>query len=251
LDIPYFWNADRRSLPHWLLALMKQSKLFDDIFIPQVQGVAWLSKHQLDKSEIESELNGGNFYFFPYKQEYKDEYLMVKSLYNSAILVDGTQVIHAVERFKSNESTPSFNKNERYYIKYSEKKDEWHLFDSKNNFMRAYPHQDVRVSLVWRVQCFENEEERLKYRNQRFEDQIKLENIFEVFKNDLIMKGKFKKEENMRPLEFITLLVNEYSNYPNTRNSFFGYFNLNYCLLPQILPNNFASLIEPILNFFC
>lgn len=230
---------------------MKQSKLFDDIFIPQVQGVSWLSKHQLDKNEIESELNGGNFYFFPYKNEYKDEYLMVKSQYNSAILVDGTQVIHAVERYKSNESTPSFNKNERYYIKYNDNKDEWNLFDSKNNYMRSYPHQDVRVSLVWRVQCFENEEERSKYRNQRLEDQMKLEKIFEVFKKDLITKGKLNGKENMKPLDFITLLVNEYSNYPNTRNSFFGYLNLNYCLLPQILPHHLANILDPILNVFC
>ena len=49
LDLPYFWNADRRNIPHWLLILMKKSNLFNDRFIPQVQGVSWLSKHQLKK----------------------------------------------------------------------------------------------------------------------------------------------------------------------------------------------------------
>lgn len=39
IDIPYFWGADRKSLPHWLLAVMKQSGLFDSLFIPQIQGM--------------------------------------------------------------------------------------------------------------------------------------------------------------------------------------------------------------------
>ena len=37
LNVPYFWGADRNSLPHWLLVVMKNSGLFEDIFIPQVQ----------------------------------------------------------------------------------------------------------------------------------------------------------------------------------------------------------------------
>jgi hypothetical protein len=46
--VPYFWGADRDQLPHWLLVLMKASRLFDDLFIPQVQGVSWLSTEAAD-----------------------------------------------------------------------------------------------------------------------------------------------------------------------------------------------------------
>ena len=37
LNVPYFWGADRNNFPHWLLVVMKNSKLFENIFIPQVQ----------------------------------------------------------------------------------------------------------------------------------------------------------------------------------------------------------------------
>jgi hypothetical protein len=36
LNVPYFWGADRSTLPQWLLVAMKNSHLFEDIFIPQV-----------------------------------------------------------------------------------------------------------------------------------------------------------------------------------------------------------------------
>ncbi len=78
LNVPYFWGANRSSFPHWLLVLMKNSELFEDIFIPQVQGVSWLNtEYEEEKSAdanllkelVDFEGEGGDFYLYPYKEE--------------------------------------------------------------------------------------------------------------------------------------------------------------------------------------
>ncbi len=78
LNVPYFWGANRSSFPHWLLVLMKNSELFEDIFIPQVQGVSWLNtEYEEEKSAdanllkelVDFEGEGGDFYLYPYKED--------------------------------------------------------------------------------------------------------------------------------------------------------------------------------------
>jgi hypothetical protein len=213
LDIPYFWGADRKSLPHWLLAVMKQSKLFDHLFIPQVQGVSWLSKHQLNKNEKESKDNGGNFYYFPHKDNF-EKYEMVKAEYNAAILVDGTQVIHGVEPYKVKEIVPDFDKNNRYYLKFNDSNNVWDLIDYKENLMRSYDPEDIRISLVWRVHCFQNDQEFMKYKNQDENDRLSIDEIAKTFINDLKAKNKLKQDADLKPLDLWTLIVNEYIKYP-------------------------------------
>ena len=213
LDIPYFWGADRKSLPHWLLAVMKQSKLFDHLFIPQVQGVSWLSKHQFNKNEEESKNNGGNFYYFPYKDNL-EKYEMVKAEYNAAILVDGTQVIHGVEPFKVKETIPDFDKNYRYYLKFNELNNVWDLVDHEENIMKSYNPEDVRISLVWRVHCFQSDQEFSRYKNQAESDRLSIDEIAKTFINDLKAKNKIKQDADMKPLDLWTLIVNEYIRYP-------------------------------------
>jgi hypothetical protein len=212
LDIPYFWGADRKSLPHWLLAVMKQSKLFEHLFIPQVQGVSWLSKHQSNKNDEESKFNGGNFYYFPMKEDI-NKYKMVKAEHNAAILVDGTQVIHGVEPYKPKVIVPSFDKNNRYFIKFNESTDLWDLFDYQDNLIRTYQHDDIRISLVWRVHCFQNDKELERYHNQVEADRISIEEITKIFINDLKIKNKLK-DDTLKPLDLWTLIVSEYTRYP-------------------------------------
>ena len=213
LDIPYFWGADRKSIPHWVLAVMKQSKLFDHLFIPQVQGVSWLSTHQLNKNEEESKSNGGNFYYFPDKENY-EKYKMVKAEYNAAILVDGTQVIHGVEPYKIGEIVPNFDKNSRYYLKFNDSAAFWDLYDYKDNLMRSYEAEDIRISLVWRVHCFQDDQEFERYKNQADSGRLSIEEISKVFQNDLKAKNKLSQDAELKPLDLWTLIVNEYIKYP-------------------------------------
>lgn len=77
LNTPYFWGADRTTLPQWLLVAMKNSRLFDHLFIPQVQGLVPLRLEQpqqlnklADRTQggfVEINGEGGDFFFYPYK----------------------------------------------------------------------------------------------------------------------------------------------------------------------------------------
>lgn len=137
LDVPYFLNADRSSLPQWLLVMMKQSKLFDDVYIPDIKGVLWLSEHK-----YKPDVNGGHFYMYPsYKtdvfsqtKKLNDDYIMVESTYNRAILFDGGQIIHGVDRFKPNR-IQLLNKNQSYHVRYDESDNYWKLFDTSSNIL--------------------------------------------------------------------------------------------------------------------
>lgn len=156
LNVPYFWGADRNQLPHWLLVLMKSSKLFEDIFIPQVQGVSWLDTEAgrpaagtLDEVEstqhdenfthgfVQWDGEGGDFYLYPYVDPEADEkqsekegkvakdaetreqnkYVILKRKYNSAIILDGAQVIHGVDRYRPHDLPPLFASNHHYTIR--------------------------------------------------------------------------------------------------------------------------------------
>lgn len=246
LDIPYFWGADRKNIPHWLLVLMKQSGLFEDKFIPQVQGVSWLSKHQYNKLELESLKNGGNFYFYPYKDE-RQKYVLAKSDYNSALLVDGTQVVHGVERFKAETEQPPLEKNNHYYLSYEKDTDQWGLFNSLGHQLKRYNNDDLRVSLVWRVHCFKDQNENEKYKNQT--DRVPIEEVLDVFRNDL-KKRNIQVDENVKMLEFLIQLIDEYSNYPNKKSNGLPIFN--YCLLPILLPKSINDyFLKYIFDLIC
>ncbi len=56
IDGVYFWGADRFTLPQWLLAVMQFSGLFEHLFIPQVQVVAYFHEW--------SDPRGGEFIYW-------------------------------------------------------------------------------------------------------------------------------------------------------------------------------------------
>jgi hypothetical protein len=249
LDIPYFWNANRKTVPHWLLVIMKRSGLFEDQFIPQVQGVSWLSKHQYEKSEEESLINGGNFYFYPYSDKKdQDNFVISKSQYNSAIIVDGTQVIHGVERYKQNNAPPNIEKNQRYQMYYQKVNDSWNVYDEHDAYIQSYSHKDLRISLVWRTHCFKDQAEKEKYKNQKIEELLTGEQVIQVFKEDMIKRGKLTREEvdKMSHIDFFALLIDEYVQYPHKQNSYLRYLNMNYCLLAKVYP-----FLQPVLSLIC
>lgn len=133
-------------------------------------------------------------------------------------MVDGTQVVHGVERYKAKEPVPQFDKNNRYYFRFDNETDLWNLYDYTDNLMRTYKHDDIRISLVWRVHCFEDQNEMKKYHEQKPEDRISIDEIVKLFKDDLKRKGKLNND-NIRPLDLWTLVVQEYSRYPISLNT--------------------------------
>jgi hypothetical protein len=270
LNVPYFWSADRSHLPQWLLVLMKKSKLFNHLFIPQVQGINWLNLDEKFKP-VESDIvdlngDGGDFYFYPYlphklpgheleEPEYSYEnvnrYVILKSVPNSVILLDGAQVIHGVDRFKPNELPPLFGHKHDYKINFDATSNKWHLFDSQNTHLKSYSKNEVKLLVSWNAHCFVNHAEREKFFSG-VREEMSLESIMDVFKSDL-RKRRRLPSESIEPLELWTIVLKEYLKYPvNLHQQNSTIFGINYCLLPNVVPTWFTNLLlKPYLSKRC
>lgn len=257
LNVPYFWGADRNRLPHWLLVLMKNSKLFDHLFIPQVQGMSWFSTDELisdklDENTEHSDLggDGADFYFYPYlpdenakKQDtyddenpYANKYVILKPTYNSAVFLDGAQVIHGLDRYKPEDVPPLYAYNHHYTIRFDKLDSMWHLYDFRNNLLRSYYKNDVKLMLVWNMHCFANESQRVKFRTEEGVKQLELDEIAEVFKKDLKAKNSLPSDD-IALIDLWTIALKTYLKYPvNTQNQKTTIFGFNYCLLTHVMP---------------
>jgi hypothetical protein len=262
LNVPYFWGADRYTLPQWLLVAMKQSRLFDHLFVPQVQSLTnlYLDDDLVDNLEYEYvDVNGdgGDFYFYPYLPQVKleknsngdpvqflskenlNKYIILKSKSNSVIMLDGSQVTHGVDRFKPKKAAPPLfaSKNHHYKIKYNSEESKWYLFDSKEKNLNTYSKNEVRLMVVWNSHCFRNEREKEKYLNKNNpNEQLKLSDVAERFKDELKSKERLPAED-IEPLELWTIVIKDYLKYPmNIRNQYSTLFGFNYCLLHNVLP---------------
>ena len=254
LDVPYFMNADRSILPQWLLVMMKQSKLFDKIYVPDLKGVLWLSEHK-----YKPDIDGGHFYMYPqYKtdvisqnKQLNDDYVMLESTYNRAVLFDGAKLIHGVDRFKPNK-IKLLNKNQQYHLSYDAIEKYWKLFDSNNNLLDSYTDDDIQISVVWRMHCFESEEEKKEFYSPT-KKSLSIDEIAEIFKADLKSKNKLPAE-NIKYLDLWTIVIKEYLSYPLTSKSrkYLNLFSFNYCLLPNLMPKSVNEyFLDPFLKHVC
>jgi hypothetical protein len=259
-NVPYFWGADRERLPHWLLVLMKSSKLFDHLFIPQVQGFSWFnidsSSNQavIDENTEHLDLNGdgADFYFFPYLPEKKsikndneeatenpnaNKYVILKPTYDSAVFLDGAQVIHGLDRYKPEDLPPLFAASHRYTVRYDQLNKNWHLFDSRNNLLRSYLKNEVKLMLVWNMHCFANESQKNKFHTNENFKSIELKQIADTFKKDLKSKNQLASDA-IELIDLWTIALKTYLKYPvNTYNQNSTILGFNYCLLPKIMPS--------------
>ena len=282
LNVPYFWGADRYTLPHWLLVAMKSSHLFDSLFIPQVQSITNLfldDAHDDDDDSSQSSGDryvdvtgeGGDFYFYPYKAELKkkptttkvgngeeesdggdefylskenvDKYVIERAINNAVVMLDGSQIIHGVDRYRASEQPPllAFN-NHHYTIRFDKAKNAWLVVDSKGNDLMSYAKSDVRLMVVWNTHCFRDATERDRFKQGRV-DELSLAQISETFKRDLASRGRLPADD-IEPLELWTIVLKDYLNYPiNPRSQYSTFFGFNYCLLPNILPESISNLL--------
>lgn len=282
LNVPYFWGADRNNFPHWLLVVMKNSKLFEDRFIPQVQGISWLNTENLDtlsnedanlkKEFVRWDGEGGDFYFYPYlnneektsKKEAKEnidemkkesdkndnKFVILKREYNSAIILDGAQVIHGVDRYRPNDLPPLFASNHHYSIRFDQYRKLWYLHDFQNNFLRSYYKDDVKLKIVWNMHCFANQSQQEYFHSNKVKP-LTLQEIMNTFKKDLKAKKKLPSD-SIEPIDLWTITLKEYLNYPvNRQNQNTTVFGFNYCLLPNIMPLWIKNLMNKFLNDRC
>ena len=118
------------------------------------KGISWLNTEysnnelnedgNLKKEFVRWDGEGGDFYLYPYRnngQKTEDKktekntdksktgesnkkkdtpsnkYVILKREYNSAIILDGAQIIHGVDRYKPNDLPPLFASNHHYTIR--------------------------------------------------------------------------------------------------------------------------------------
>ena len=91
-DNQWYWGVNQLSAPDWLLHVMKESELFDDIMIPQAQGVSYL--HGTKDEPYYTD--GGRYVFYPNGPGAPAQSLPPKR--GQAIMMDGGRMIHGVER---------------------------------------------------------------------------------------------------------------------------------------------------------
>lgn len=183
------------------------------------------------------------------------KYVIMKSIDNSAMILDGAQVMHGVDRYKPNDLPPLFgNVNHHYTLKIEPTSSQWQLYDFENNLLRRYEKSDPKLALVWNMHCFRSESERARFRSSidSQKRQLTLQDIMDVFKRDLRSRERLPSEK-IDPLELWTIVLKEYLRYPiNQHQQNSTIFGLNYCLLPNLAPDWLnKNFLQPFLANRC
>lgn len=179
-----------------------------------------------------------------------NKYVILKREYNSAIILDGAQIIHGVDRYKPNDLPPLFASNHHYTIRFDQYRNQWYLHDFQNNFLRSYYKDDVKLKVVWNMHCFANQSQQAHFHSNKVKP-LTLEKIMDTFKKDLKAK-KMLPSDNIEPIDLWTIALKEYLNYPvNTQNQSTTIFGFNYCLLPNIMPGWVKNIMNKFLNDRC
>ncbi len=194
-DVPEFLGANRKCLPQWLLVCMLHSGLFDQWRIPILTCVSWFGS-----------ASGGAFTFYPEGPQGERDSIPAK--HNSAIIIDTDKVFHGVERVaRQLPDLPAIGQATRLTHCGG---DDWELREGEA-VLAKYRWPDIRYSISWKAYCFENEAAQARWRSGN--DNLSLEQILDIFEQDLRRRGKFSGE---RPTgnEFALMMVDTFVRYP-------------------------------------
>jgi len=229
LDLPlhwdnqWYWGVNERSAPNWLLHTMKESGLFEDIVIPQAQGVAYLHGTK-DEPTYE---HGGRYIYYPNGPGSPAK--TVKPKRGQAIIMDGGRTIHGVERTHPGVINNYLRKDAFNRMEY-QGNETWYLL-SDDDLIDVYKTTDFRITLTWRGLCFRNQEEEIVFnhqlQNRAYRDNIE---ILKILDDDLHRRGEVPNEKNLDNTprkDFIDILQRVYMPYPV--ESLNAWFPINYC----------------------
>ena len=224
-DNQWYWGTNQRSAPDWLLHVMKESGLYDDVMIPQAQGVTYL--HGTADEPVYD--NGGRYLYYP-----KGPGGEVKSIppkRGQAIIMDGGKTIHGVERTHPGAINGHLRRGAFNRIEY-QGNETWYVL-SNEDLVDVYQTRDFRITFVWRGLCFENKEQEAKFENElESRDFRDNEKILARLIEDLKEKGKLDSGSNLDSIprkELIRKLQKEYMQYPLDVPH--AWFPINYCAL--------------------
>eukprot|EP00042_Codosiga_hollandica_P045063 m.452279 g.452279 ORF g.452279 m.452279 type:complete len:465 (+) comp56927_c0_seq2:82-1476(+) len=238
LDVPWFWGGTRFNIPQWLLIAMEQSKLWSHLRVHQTQGVAYLHEW------VNPEEDGGGFFFYPNGTE--GDAVVVPPVYNTALVLDGSTIVHGVDLFRPDRHLPDLSPNDPNELRYVGD-EKWDLFDGQK-VIKTYHTHDLRISLVWRARCFNSTEDRQKWAN--FKDEIQVEDVLETFQADLRKRGLLGATERPQSFELAMLILKHYVVYPLDVDPSW-WIPVNYCQLPLLFQSDtvtrvLTALLSPI-----
>eukprot|EP00042_Codosiga_hollandica_P045062 m.452272 g.452272 ORF g.452272 m.452272 type:complete len:327 (+) comp56927_c0_seq1:620-1600(+) len=238
LDVPWFWGGTRFNIPQWLLIAMEQSKLWSHLRVHQTQGVAYLHEW------VNPEKDGGGFFFYPNGTE--GDAVVVPPVYNTALVLDGSTIVHGVDLFRPDRHLPDLSPNDPNELRYVGD-EKWDLFDGQK-VIKTYHTHDLRISLVWRARCFNSTEDRQKWAN--FKDEIQVEDVLETFQADLRKRGLLGATERPQSFELAMLILKHYVVYPLDVDPSW-WIPVNYCQLPLLFQSDtvtrvLTALLSPI-----
>eukprot|EP00164_Ancoracysta_twista_P007124 GFYU01010061.1.p1 GENE.GFYU01010061.1~~GFYU01010061.1.p1 ORF type:complete len:448 (-),score=113.95 GFYU01010061.1:78-1388(-) len=235
-DAPWFFGADRFDFPVWLLVAMERSSLFEHLRIPQVQGVAYI--HREKNVSVEK----GGFYFFP--NGTTEGYVTVPAQHNTALILNGAEVVHGTETFRPQEGHPPVVKNRLYAMRHTGN-DIWELREGDSwesgTTVRTYNTDELRLSFVWRQRCFADEAERQRFRDKK--NPLELEDVLKVFVDDLEKRGRLSAGHNLTRFQLGRLITQEYIRYPFNPDVYMPY---NLCAIEALAPS-----LTALTQYFC
>ena len=244
LDGVYFFGATRFQFPQWLLAVMKFSGLFEHIFVNQIQVVGYLHKWQPISS------TGGSFVYW------NDNNLgvntgTVEPVPRAGTGVDGSKVIHAANVYRPSEMPPRISKDKHTELHYLGN-DRWVVQEVKDgapNVLRNYTTDDLRITIVYRGRCFENEERATHFKRNmhKHKNALKLDDVLERLLQNLVETNQISQSavDSMTRFEIAETLLHNYVSYPKSPAAI-SYFPFNYCIASVKFP-----ILKPLLKPFC
>jgi len=250
-DAPWFFGADRWTVPVWLLVVMHRSGLFKAETVSQIQGVAyvhdWGAKaRNMSDAELNAEFGGSFFHYTAGEQLPPADFVPRQG---SAILLNGAECAHGTDLFHphGDRTPPRMDKSSANEVRYrpatATRSEGWQVV-SDNKIIKEYGFSDLRIALVWRSRCFADETERETYRQT---PPMATSEILRRLKEDLVVRGKLQPGEEPSPVALGELLIKTYIKYPLPT----AVMPYNYCALPELLPAAFKGLAARVLSPLC
>eukprot|EP01084_Bolivina_argentea_P264289 447636_1 len=204
-DAVYFVDATRHQFPLWLLSVMKESNLFNDKLIHQVQAVVYVGPNNKQ---------GGELYIYPNGVEH-DVYLIPPTS-KSAVLMDGTEIVHGTIVYQPDIKPLSLWQNTRNYLRFDYNKNVWRVWINEEPTEHIYEWKDVRASIAFRALCFEDKNKMETWNEYDIETNLTVDGILNILKNDLIGRNRISeyKWNNMNKYNLGLFLMKEYVKLP-------------------------------------
>ena len=259
VDGVYFWGASRMQFPQWLLAAMKFSGLWEDVFVDQVQVVGYLHSWEPEdvaetrvgtvQDNVKVGIDDDDYGSFVYWNDSSPVPKKVLPYPLSGSVVDGSKVAHAASVYRMNAELPFIEKSIVHFLR--NEQETWTLSNAEDGVLKNYTFDDLRISIVYRARCFEDKEEADRFRAQLHGKdgeggRMSLDEILQKFVDELVRMGKLKQGSTLNSidrLELSLMIMKTFIRYPLPSSKLIPW---NYCALSRLMP-----VLEYPLRFIC